>query len=103
MSRDHRKLRVFALADDLVPRIYRATQDFPKSEAYGLCSQIRRSALSTAANIVEGSARRRTREYVNFLNVAAGSAAETQDLIDISVRLRFGHRPELAELSEPDL
>jgi four helix bundle protein len=87
MSRDYRKLRVFVLADDLVLEVYRSTTSFPAAERYGLQAQIRRAAISVATNIVEGSSRRSTREYVNFLNISVGSSAETQYLIDLSGRL----------------
>lgn len=89
MSRDYRKLRVFVLADDLVIQIYQASKDFPLSERFGLQSQIRRAAVSVASNIVEGSARRSLAEYLSFVNVAAGSAAEVRYLIDLSNRLGF--------------
>jgi four helix bundle protein len=87
MSRDHRKLRVFVLADQLVLHAYRVSGHFPAAERFGLQSQLRRSALSVATNIVEGSARRTQAEYAHFLNIAASSAAEAEYLVDISRRL----------------
>jgi len=99
MPRDHRTLRVFELADTLVVDIYKATQTFPPEERYGLQAQIRRAAISTATNIVEGSARRGDREYLNFLNMATGSAAEVRYLCDLARRLGFlaGGRAEVFE------
>lgn len=87
MSRDHTKLRVFESADELLIRLYRATSTLPAAERYGLQSQIRRAAVSVAVNIVEGSARRSLGEYVSFLNVASGSAAEVAYLLSVVGRL----------------
>ena len=89
MARDHRKLRVFQMADRLVLNVYRASANFPIEERYGLQSNIRRSSVSTAVNIVEGSARMYEAEYVNFLNISNSSSSETSYLSSVSGRLGF--------------
>jgi len=89
VSRDPDKLHAFHFADSLIIDIYKATEAFPVSERFGLQALIRRAAVSMAANIVEGSARRSTREYVHFLNIATGSTFETRYLLGLSSRLGF--------------
>jgi four helix bundle protein len=100
VSRDYRKLQVFDLSDVLVVRLYRATSGFPADERFGLRAQIRRAAVSVPANIVEGTARRSLQEYVNFLNIATGSAAESRYLVDLAKRLGFIQEDTAAELGQ---
>jgi four helix bundle protein len=87
MSRDPEKLRVFAQADELVIGVYDATRRQHGGSCAALQAQLRRAALSAATNIVEGCARRTTREYLQFVNVAIGSAAEARYLLDVARRI----------------
>ena len=92
--RDHRKLRAFQLADDLVLLTYKSTADFPKSEQFGLTNQLRRATVSIASNIVEGSARFTEAEYIRFLDIAYGSACEVEYQISVAIRLGFIELPQ---------
>ena len=96
--RDHRKLRAFELADDLVIAIYQVTQSFPKQEMFGLVSQMRRAAVSVTANIAEGSARKALKEYPNFLNISFGSLRELGYYIDLSYRIGYLPEPKMLEI-----
>jgi len=89
MARDHRRLRSFTFADEFVMLVYQETACFPVEERHGLQSQIRRAAVSGAANIVEGSVRRSQAEYLRFLEIALGSLCEADYLLNLSRRLGF--------------
>ena len=85
--RDRTKLRAFELADQLAVAAYELTRLFPKGQQFGLTSQIRRAAVSTASNIVEGCARSTQADYVRFLEIACGSARELEYQLSLTSRL----------------
>ncbi len=74
---------------DLVIECYQITKDFPKSEIYGLSSQLRRAAVSIPANIAEGRERQYTKEFIQHLSIAYGSLAELETHIQIAERLNY--------------
>lgn len=72
---------------DIAVDCYTATRTFPNSEAYGLTSQIRRSASSIAANIAEGYGRENRGSFIQFLRVAQGSLKEVETHLILSGRV----------------
>jgi four helix bundle protein len=98
--RDHRKLKAFQLADELVLDIYRLTRSFPAEERFGLSSQLRRAAVSIASNIVEGCARAGEAEYLHFLYMAYGSAKEVSYQLSLAYRLHLITEKAGRELEE---
>lgn len=85
----YKKLIVWKKADDLAYQIYLETKKFPKEEIYGITSQLRRAGVSIPTNIVEGTGRQGKRELRQFINIALGSIAETEYLLDFSLRLGY--------------
>jgi four helix bundle protein len=74
----YRDLIVWQKSIDLTVKVYQLTAQFPKDEQYGLISQIRRCAISIPSNIAEGSKRKSKKEFLQFLHIASGSAAELE-------------------------
>lgn len=72
---------------ELVVQIYKLTQLFPKSEIYGLASQMQRAAVSIPSNIAEGYKRNHLPEYIQSLSIANGSGAELETQLELSKRL----------------
>ena len=75
---DYRKLKVWERAHRLTVEIYRATGTFPKTEIYGLTSQMRSSSSSIPTNIAEGTGRNSQAEFCRFLHISMGSAHEVE-------------------------
>jgi len=89
MVKTHKDLDVWKQSIDFVTEIYRITEGFPKSELYGLTSQIRRAAISIPSNIAEGATRNHKTEFRLFLFVSLSSAAEIETQLIISGKLNY--------------
>jgi four helix bundle protein len=91
-------LVVWQKSHRLVLAVYRLTQAFPRSETYGLSSQLRRAAVSVAANIAEGFKKRGKPDKLRFLNIAQGSLEESRYYLILTRDLDYGDTCETAAL-----
>lgn len=87
--RDFKKYDIWQLSHELTLEVYKITTLFPKEEMYGLTSQIRRASSSIPTNISEGCGRNSDAEFNQFLNIALGSALETEYLLILSKDLAY--------------
>ena len=96
----YKDLIVWQKSFSLVKEVYTITKDFPKSEIYGLFSQMRRSAVSVPSNIAEGYCRNSKKEFLQFLRISFASGAELETQIMLARSLDFikNDNPEKAEL-----
>ena len=97
-STSYRDLEVWKKAIRLSKTAYELTENFPAREIYGLSSQLRRSAVSVAANIAEGQARNSRKEFKYFLGISLGSLAEFETLLTIAVETRYISEDSAQEL-----
>jgi four helix bundle protein len=95
-----RKLIVWQRAHELTLMIYRASENFPKHEMFGLTSQMRRSAVSVEANIAEGYVLGSGPNYLRHLNISVGSLAETESHIEIAHDLEYLSGANYGKLSD---
>lgn len=95
---DYEKLLVWQKSIDVVVLVYAFTKDLPKSELYGLISQMCRAAVSIPSNIAEGSRRRTAKDFCNFLVMALGSASELETQLKITRRLGYGDETKRCEI-----
>jgi four helix bundle protein len=87
--KDFRELKVWQKPHELTLAMYRTTASFPREEMYGLTSQIRRACTSIPTNIAEGCGRGTDADFAHFLQIAMGSACETEYQLLLSRNLAY--------------
>jgi four helix bundle protein len=98
VAKSFRELKVWNKSIDLTVAIYELTAEFPKHELYGLTSQMRRAAASSASNFAEGSARGTRRDVRQFVKIARGSNCELQTHLLLVGRLKYAPQKQIDEL-----
>ena len=86
---NYKDLKVWEKAHQFTLKVYEATRSFPKEEIYGLTNQLRRAAFSIPANIAEGCGKNTKNDFANFLNIALGSANESEYFLILSNDLQY--------------
>jgi four helix bundle protein len=96
-AQSFRDLVVWQKAHQFVLAVYRFTAGFPHQETYGLSLQMRRAAVSMAANIAEGFAKRSKADKARFLNIAEGSLEESRYFLMLAQDLGYGETAGLMD------
>jgi four helix bundle protein len=98
--KNYSELIAWQKAMDLAEAVYRATENLPRQELYGLTSQLRRAAVSVPSNIAEGQGRSSTAEFVHRLSIAHGSLREVETQILLAGRLGMINKENLETLMD---
>ncbi|MBD2531910.1 four helix bundle protein [Nostoc flagelliforme FACHB-838] len=92
-------LKVWQKCIDLVKVIYLITKEGEFSRDFGLRDQLRRASVSIPTNIAEGFERYSRKEYLNFLNIAKGSAGEVRSLLRVALEVSYLEQQTYVQLS----
>ena len=103
MASSYKELLIWQRGIELVRELYILTDSFPKTEVYGLTSQMRRAAISIPSNIAEGYTRGHSRQhhqdFIHFLRIAFASGAELETQLIVARELGFAS-PKKCEVAE---
>jgi four helix bundle protein len=98
MKKNYKDLLVWQKAIDLAPSVYRLIRKLPKEETFALGAQLRRAVISVPSNIAEGQARGHRKEFLQHLNIAKGSLAETHTQLIVAQRLDYLTAAEIEQI-----
>lgn len=99
-SKTYHDLFVWQKAHQFVLRVYANTKAFPREEVFGLTSQLRRSAVSIVANVVEGYKRKGAKEKLRFLNISQASLEESRYFLELARDLKYCDDPPILDQIE---
>jgi len=100
MSESFKNLDIWKDSIELAETIYKISSKFPKSESFGLTSQIRRAVISISSNIAEGSHMRSKKDFSRFIVMARGSLSEVESQVILANRLEYIKNDDYKELIE---
>ncbi len=86
---NYKELKVWEKTHQFTLKVYEVTKEFPREEIYGVTSQMRRAASSMPANIAEGCGKFTQLDLAKFLNIALGSANESEYFVLLSKDLSY--------------
>lgn len=93
---DYTKLEIWKTGIEISISVYKLCEAFPKTEQFGLVSQMQRASVSISSNIAEGTSRRSQADFIRFLEIALGSCFELESQLILSERIGFIKNPELS-------
>jgi four helix bundle protein len=96
--KDFRKLKVWEQSHSLTLEVYKLTRDFPKEELFSITSQLRRAIVSIPTNLAEGCGRGSDKDFKRFVQIAMGSASESEYLLLLSQELDYISSKEFNKL-----
>lgn len=96
--KSYKDLTVWQKAIDLCVLLYKITDKFPKSEMYGITSQMRRACVAIPSNIAEGQMRGHKQEYIQFLRIAFASGGELETQLLVALKIGYLNQSDFAKI-----
>lgn len=96
---NYKELKVWEKAHQFTLLVYKTSKSFPREELYALVSQLRRASSSIPANIAEGCGKNSPAEFAHFLNIALGSANESEYFLILSKDLKYINQEEFENMA----
>ena len=97
--KNYSELKIWQQGIEIVKMVFKLSENLPKTEKYGMISQMTRASVSIPANIAEGSSRNSDNDYARFLQIALGSAFELQTYLILIKELEWVQPDTIEDLA----